>query len=44
MLQQKHHDIAANNLPVFDVYDCIDKRVVNGGGLCYDCRDSLGVW
>lgn len=26
------------------MYDGIDEGIVDGGGLCYDCRDSLGVW
>lgn len=29
------------HLPVFVVYDSIDERIVDGGGFCYDCRDSL---
>lgn len=26
------------------MYDGVDEGIVDGGGLCYDCRDSLGVW
>lgn len=32
-----------NNSPVLVVDDGVDERVVDGGGFCYDCRDSLGV-
>lgn len=43
MVQQKCNDTDFKDLPVFVVYDGIDERVVDGGGFCYDCRDSLGV-
>lgn len=33
-----------SNPPIFVVYDGIDERVVDGGSLSYDGRDSLGVW
>lgn len=26
------------------MYNGVDERIVDGGGLCYDCWDSLGVW
>lgn len=43
-VKQKYNDTDLNNLPVFVVYDSIDEGIVDGGGFCYDCRDSLGVW
>lgn len=26
------------------MYDGVDERIVDGGSLCYDGRDGLGVW
>lgn len=26
------------------MYDGIDERIVDGGSLCYDCWDGLGIW
>lgn len=44
MEQQKCNDTGLKNVPVFVVYDGIDERVVDGGGFCYDCGDSFGIW
>lgn len=33
-----------SNPPVLVVYDGVDERIVDGGSLCYDGRDGLGVW
>lgn len=33
-----------SNPPVLVVYDGVDERIVDGGSLCYDGWDGLGVW
>lgn len=42
--EKKNPTLVMVDPPVFVVYDGVDEGIVDGGGLCNDCRDSLGVW
>lgn len=43
-IQKRIKKALTHHLPVFVVYDSIDERIIDGGGFCNNCRDSLGVW